>query len=87
MLGREKFKPYARGEVVNRDQREREKSPEHEGVSDTRKRTLLDHLSLEQYFPYKLFDPPADGMNVVIRLGPRLQDRMDDRREPAPEKE
>ena len=83
---RQERQAEARGDVVDRDQRERAEAPEDEGVRQARQRPLPDHLPLQHHFPQELADARAERRDLEIRRFARA-DRMIFRTfaEPPPE--
>ena len=70
-IARQKPRAECRRNVIQRDQREGQKSPEDEGVREAGQRPLLDHLPLQHDFPEKLPDPRPQRRQLEIRRGAR----------------
>ncbi len=61
-------KPEAQafGEMVDGDQRENAKSPEHQRVRDARQRALGNHFPLQHHFPDEIGDAARHWLEVKI---------------------
>ena len=70
---RQKTQSHSNSEVVQRDQRKGQESPEDEGMGDPRSRPLFDHLSLAKDLPEELPYASAKRMQaeILILLGPQ----------------
>ena len=62
------MQPGSLSEVVDGDQSESAKAPEHKGVRDAGQGALLDYFALQQYFPHKVADAASQRLNVKIRI-------------------
>ena len=71
--------------MVQRNQPEGAERPEHQGMRQTRKRPLANHLRLQQHLPDKVPHPLADREEMKIRISLRLQNFSEDRPEAPPE--
>ncbi len=75
------------GHMVHRDQRERAKPPEDEGVRQTGPRPLADHLRLEQNFPDELPYSGQKGSKLEIGVRFRAANQPQHAQEPPAEQE
>ncbi len=73
-VGIEEAEAKAGGEMVERDERKGEKSPEDESVGETGERALLDDFGLADDFPEEVPDALADGRDVEVGIFARSKD-------------
>ena len=73
------------GEMVDGDQREDAKSPEHQRVRDARQRPLGNHFALQHHFPDEIGDAACHRLEVKIGVLLGLPDNTPDLAKSPPE--
>ena len=74
----EKTEPHAFGEIIDGNQPENAKSPEHQRMGDARERPLGNHFPLQHHFPEEIADAARNWLEVKIGVFLGLPDHAPD---------